>query len=218
MKFEYEYIEYHKSVSDNELIADLRETAKRLNLQSLSMREYDEKGNFSSSAISRRFGTWNQALYLANLNYRNKTYSEDEMFNNIEAVWIKLGRQPTKRDMNNTAISNISSGTYEKRFGKWSNALKAFIVYIKEDIKPRDLDNHIETAHKTKRDVNLRMRFIVMQRDNFKCCACGASPAKDPSVQLHVDHVIPWSQGGETVIENLQTLCSKCNWGKSNLL
>lgn len=216
MKFEY--IEYHKSVSDNELIADLRETAKRLNLQSLSMREYDEKGNFSSSAISRRFGTWNQALYLANLNYRNKTYSEDEMFNNIEAVWIKLGRQPTKRDMNNTAISNISSGTYEKRFGKWSNALKAFIVYIKEDIKPRDLDNHIETAHKTKRDVNLRMRFIVMQRDNFKCCACGASPAKDPSVQLHVDHVIPWSQGGETVIENLQTLCSKCNWGKSNLL
>lgn len=216
MKFEY--IEYHKSVSDNELIADLRETAKRLNLQSLSMREYDQKGNFSSSAISRRFGTWNQALYLANLNYRNKTYSEEEMFNNIEAVWIKLGRQPTKRDMNNTAISNISSGTYEKRFGKWSNALKAFIVYIKEDIKPRDLDNHIETAHKTKRDVNLRMRFIVMQRDNFKCCACGASPAKDPSVQLHVDHVIPWSQGGETVIENLQTLCSKCNWGKSNLL
>ena len=216
MKFEY--IEYHKSVSDDELIADLKETAKRLELQSLSMREYDENGKFSSSAISRRFGTWNQALCLANLDYRNKTYSEDELFENIETVWIKLGRQPTRRDMNNTVISNISSGTYIGKFGQWSNALKAFIVYINNDIIPHSIDNRIETAHKTKRDVNLRMRFIVMQRDNFKCCACGASPAKDPSVVLHVDHIIPWAKGGETSLQNLQTLCSKCNLGKNDLL
>jgi len=41
--------------------------------------------------------------------------------------------------------------------------------------------------------------------------------AKDPGVELHVDHIFPWSKGGETVFENLQTLCSKCNGGKSNL-
>lgn len=216
MKFEY--IEYHKIVSDDELITDLRKTAKRLELQSLSMRAYDENGKFSSTTISRRFGTWNQALYLANLDYKNKFYSEYEMFENIETVWIKLGRQPTRRDMDNTVISNISSGCYIRNFGKWSNALKAFIVYINSDIIPHGLDNHIETDHKTKRDVNLRMRFIVMQRDYFKCCACGASPAKDPSVVLHVDHIIPWAKGGETTLQNLQTLCSKCNLGKSDLL
>lgn len=217
MKFKY--TEYHKSVSDDELITDLRETAKRLELQSLSMREYDENGKFSSSAISRRFGTWNHALHLANLDYRNKFYSEDEMFENIEAIWIKLGKQPTRRDMDNTVISNISSGSYIRKFGQWSNALKAFIVYINDDIIPHVLDNRIETDnHKTKRDVNLRMRFIVMQRDHFKCCACGASPAKDPSVVLHVDHIIPWAKGGETTLQNLQTLCSKCNLGKSDLL
>lgn len=71
---------------------------------------------------------------------------------------------------------------------------------------------------KTVRDIDLRLRFKVMHRDNFKCCKCGASPAKDPSVELHVDHIIPWSKGGETVIENLQTLCSKCNLGKSDLI
>jgi len=64
----------------------------------------------------------------------------------------------------------------------------------------------------------LRMRFKVMTRDNFKCCACGASPTKDPSVELYVDHITPWAKGGETVLENLQTLCSKCNWEKSDLL
>ena len=66
--------------------------------------------------------------------------------------------------------------------------------------------------------MNLRTRFIVMQRDKFKCCVCGASPAKDSSVELQVDHIIPWAKGGETVIDNLQTLCSKCNLGKSDLM
>ncbi|RKX24889.1 MAG: hypothetical protein DRP45_07160 [Candidatus Zixiibacteriota bacterium] len=34
---------------------------------------------------------------------------------------------------------------------------------------------------------------------------------------MEVDHKIPWSKGGETIEENLQTLCSECNQGKSNL-
>lgn len=61
------------------------------------------------------------------------------------------------------------------------------------------------------------MRYKVLERDNFKCCACGASPAKDSSIELHVDHIVPWSKGGETVINNLQTLCSTCNYGKSDM-
>ena len=61
-----------------------------------------------------------------------------------------------------------------------------------------------------------KLRYQVLKRDNFKCCACGASPAKDSAVELHIDHIIPWSKGGETALENLQTLCSKCNLGKSN--
>jgi len=56
-----------------------------------------------------------------------------------------------------------------------------------------------------------------MQRDKFTCQHCGASPAKNPSVELHLDHIVPWSKGGETTYENLQILCSKCNLGKSNL-
>ena len=56
-----------------------------------------------------------------------------------------------------------------------------------------------------------------MKRDNFKCCMCGRSPSTTIGLELHIDHIIPWSMGGETVIDNLQTLCSDCNLGKSNL-
>ena len=68
--------------------------------------------------------------------------------------------------------------------------------------------------HKTSRNIGEGLRYKVLKRDNFKCCVCGSSPAKDSSVELHVDHVIPWSKGGETIMDNLQTLCSKCNIGK----
>lgn len=68
------------------------------------------------------------------------------------------------------------------------------------------------------RSISDKLRYQVLKRDSFKCCACGAPPAKDPSVELHIDHIIPWSKSGETVIDNLQTLCSKCNLGKGDLM
>jgi 5-methylcytosine-specific restriction endonuclease McrA len=56
-----------------------------------------------------------------------------------------------------------------------------------------------------------------MRRDNFKCKNCGRSPATDTGIILHVDHIKAWANGGETILENLQTLCSVCNIGKSDL-
>ncbi|MDR1874386.1 MAG: HNH endonuclease [Synergistaceae bacterium] len=54
----------------------------------------------------------------------------------------------------------------------------------------------------------------VLSRDNWTCCSCGRTP-KD-GVTLEVDHITPRSLGGTDEPENLQTLCKKCNVGKSN--
>lgn len=67
-----------------------------------------------------------------------------------------------------------------------------------------------------RKSLSLDLRFRVLKRDNFKCVKCGNSPSKDHDVDLHVDHVVPLSLGGGDDIENLQTLCNKCNLGKSN--
>jgi 5-methylcytosine-specific restriction endonuclease McrA len=60
-----------------------------------------------------------------------------------------------------------------------------------------------------------RLRFEVLNRDDSRCRGCGAS-AKVHGAVLHVDHIVPVSKGGKTVLENLQTLCEPCNLGKSN--
>lgn len=46
----------------------------------------------------------------------------------------------------------------------------------------------------------------------------GTSLAKNPSVNLHIDHIVPWSKSGEIIEGNLQTLCDVCNRGKSDLI
>jgi hypothetical protein len=58
------------------------------------------------------------------------------------------------------------------------------------------------------------LRFLVLERDQGRCVLCGARA--DDGVRLHVDHIVPWSRNGRTVAENLQTLCDRCNLGKSN--
>ena len=72
------------------------------------------------------------------------------------------------------------------------------------------------SGEKTGRQIALGLRYAVLTRDNFKCVKCGISPAHDPSCKLHVDHAVPFSKGGETTLENLQTLCEECNLGKGN--
>lgn len=91
----------------------------------------------------------------------------------------------------------------------------------KDGIRSIAADIHTpESTYRAKgdrRDPSIRLRYEVLARDHFTCRYCGASPQKDPEVTLHIDHIIPWSKGGKTVLDNLQTLCSKCNLGKSDL-
>jgi hypothetical protein len=60
----------------------------------------------------------------------------------------------------------------------------------------------------------LRLRWEVLQGDEFTCRYCGQFA---PMVVLEVDHVVPVATGGTNEKENLITSCSACNRGKSAL-
>ena len=57
------------------------------------------------------------------------------------------------------------------------------------------------------------VRYQVLKSANGKCVLCGISATE---AALHVDHIVPRSEGGTNDIENLQCLCEQCNLGKSN--
>lgn len=65
-----------------------------------------------------------------------------------------------------------------------------------------------------KRNVSLRIRHQILERDDFRCLDCGASAIT--GAVLEVDHTIPISKGGSNDLSNLRTLCSDCNRGKSD--
>jgi len=227
--------------SDEDLLSDLKRVAREMRKITITANDYNERGKYHADTLIRRFNGqrsikgngWNNALEKAGLEvtqYRN--IDADELFENIEMVWIKLGRQPHYADMR-VPLSKYGGKMYVNRFGTWRKALEQFVEFINfEEVETEqsietnpeieteqfiDIQSEIKSHHKTKRNINWRLRFLVMRRDNFKCNACGKSPTNNPGTELHIDHIVAWDKGGETIFKNLQTLCSICNIGKSNL-
>ncbi len=52
------------------------------------------------------------------------------------------------------------------------------------------------------------VRRAVFIRDGGVCVFCGGTE------RLSLDHIYPWSLGGEDTLENLQTMCVSCNCRK----
>lgn len=233
-----------KQIKDEDYFKDILKISTNLAKDTVTFEEYKIYGSFSAEHVFKRYKKWDDFLVAAGLKptglARHKI-SELELFDEIERIWASLGRQPTSTDIINSSISKYSLDTYKRRFGGWQKTLEAFVLYINTNLDnesndniplktkvddksdtsktlPNNNDNELPIQiRKTSRNINLRLRFKVLSRDNFTCVMCGSSPAKSPNVQLHIDHVIPWSKGGETILDNLQTLCSNCNLGKSNI-
>ncbi len=56
----------------------------------------------------------------------------------------------------------------------------------------------------------LRLRKMVLARDNYMCRVCGNVNSNE------VDHIVPVAQGGSNELENLQTLCKTCHSRKTS--
>ncbi|MBI4178854.1 HNH endonuclease [bacterium] len=207
-------------ISNEEYIADLKRVSQLAGTPKVTQALYAKHGQFDRRNLSRRFGTWNKALIAAGLSISNEVdIADDRLFENILALWQHYGRQPRRAELARSP-SKISQGAYRRRFRSWMEALRSFVAWSNSsEERARDSVRGPANERESRpgRAPSLRLRFRVMLRDSFCCRHCGSSPAKRLGVELHVDHITPWSKGGETVLDNLQTLCSQCNLGKGNI-
>lgn len=84
-------------------------------------------------------------------------------------------------------------------------AARSYEIYKAEEDYRRRMERNRITAKK---------RYQVLHRDKFRCQICGAR--EEDGARLHVDHIIPVSKGGTSDMDNLRTLCDRCNLGKGD--
>ena len=95
----------------------------------------------------------------------------------------------------------------------YSNQIRSLIKRINNKRNTFYLDQEIWNAicRVERGKVSNKMRFAIYERDGHRCRICG-SRLDD----LEIDHIIPISKGGKSTMDNLQTLCHRCNVRKGD--
>lgn len=206
-----------------ENIKEFNKIYKNHRLTLINYKKWDGK-ICSPDTICRMFGNWESALEKSEINgwYKRKKYSDDEILDYFECLWIWRGQKPSLLDFkkyNSVTGKMLNCDTIRRRFGNYKEFCNKFSDYktgkigkwIFKELKQRNLK---KTRERNK--LTPRLRALVLARDNKTCQDCGISPRTDKSALLHVHHIKPINLGGETILENLITNCDQCNLGKSD--
>ena len=201
--------------SDDEIIQDVLSVKNRLGIDLLTGREYYKHGSFGSKAIIKHFGSWGKLV--DRLGFKKAAvhvkHTQSELFGMMKALWDEKGRRPTMAEYEK--YSGHTQKYILARFKSWSDFLSKFLIYANGggiSVVPQVVSKPSIGS----RGISKKLRYLVMKRDNWTCVLCGVKRTSTNDVQLHVDHILPYSKGGKTVMSNLRTLCSTCNLGRGN--
>jgi hypothetical protein len=217
-------------LTKDELIEEIKRISKILGTECFSEKDFTNASGYNRSIFSRKFGKFR--IIMNDIGFttpqKGRKYTDKERFENLLNVWTFYGRQPSYAEMN-IEPSKVGAKTYVIRWGSWKKALLAFLEKVNSNNEKDDviieniLENNFKNNIKPKinpkegrREIPIGLRFDILKKDNYKCKICGRSPSSTIGIELHVDHIIPFSKGGKTVENNLRTLCNQCNIGKSD--
>lgn len=161
---------------------------------------------------------------------RIKEWDRFQHYKDRNPPWIKLHQEML------TSMTWVMANDSEKALliavmllaARHDNAIPADPHYIRvvahlekePDLKWLEVVDFCESvAESQKRESPWPSRYIsaelkerVLARDGYKCRDCQSKK------NLEIDHIIPVSKGGESIFENLQTLCRSCNRKKRTRL
>ena len=130
--------------------------------------------------------------------------------------WVKVVFPKYRKEM-----KGLPWGIYFNKYGSNaydSKALEDRIVVLMEDDEVTSNKGIYEyLLSGNEKSLSLRafpdkIKRAVYEAQKGKCAHCQQD---FPIERMQGDHIIPWSKGGTTVIENCQMLCANCNGKKS---
>lgn len=165
---------------------------------SMYLREYKELDKYINMEEAFQI----KMKYSKYLKYQNIIYDEFMIKKKYEfKVVVYVNYRSPKGNVQKRIYKCYDTRDFPEMISKYFELKKNKRIY--------EINSRIERAK-----MSSSLRYEVLKRDQYRCCICG-STAKD-GVKLEVDHIIPVSKGGRTVMDNLQVLCERCNRGKSN--
>jgi hypothetical protein len=112
----------------------------------------------------------------------------------LERVGLLRAQGPARSLAEALAVGAVPTG-----------AVAAFIAGLPSPSVDRLLASHDPRRFGRRDWIPVAVRRAVLERDGGRCRACSTT------TDLRIDHVYPYSLGGNSDIENLQTLCRRCN-------
>lgn len=143
------------------------------------------------------------------------------MSKSIGDLIIEYFKKHPRQDLHHGPVVDWVEGKYLKLYKKkprdtWRSIRglheKGFLIKVKKGVYRYDSN----AAKNVKLEgFTAEQKEQILKRDNYKCVICGRGE-KD-GVELHVDHIKPRYLGGESTVENGQTLCAQHNFIKKTL-
>lgn len=128
----------------------------------------------------------------------------------LAAMWRRNGSVPDD-DKDNARILGLTPAKWRKIKARLigflviegglisSGYLNAVTIWLKMDQRRTAIPKGI--------------RDLVFRRDGYCCAYCG-----DTKTEFHLDHIVPWSRGGDHSAANLTVSCAPCNQSKGDKL
>lgn len=105
--------------------------------------------------------------------------------------------------------TNINGDRQERKSDTFKRETISDIIYRlgqKRDNYYQDKNIWDSICRVERGKVTNKMRFAIYNRDGYRCRYCGRK-----TDDLEIDHIIPIAKGGKSTLDNLQTLCHRCN-------
>lgn len=126
----------------------------------------------------------------------------------LGAMWRRNGWVPDD-DKDNARILGMTTGKWRKVKAR----LMPFLTAENGELRSGFIDaiQIWEKMDHRRPAIPTHIRDLVYKRDGNCCVYCGKTDAK-----FHLDHVVPWSRGGDHSAANLVVSCEFCNRSKGD--